>query len=267
MIHTSVKEFNFSKKDLLTARTGTDGFQPKFFTKDRRHFVKAQAVISGVCMQDWLVEVIASDFCRQLHIPCVEQHPCVIKFAGRTFHGVYAKNFELDGFTFQSFESLISRHNLSTKEAYFIKMQTADKMKWCALKLSEYGKLAYDDCLKYILDLAIIDCLVGNVDRHTRNFGLFYHRDAGFCIPFVFDSGMGLFEHDYYRDHYRTFEDAMMNVYVSPYGEDPFEMADLLKQEFDLSAYDFQNLILPADVPGPYSMQYLTKIRNRFLEE
>ena len=79
-----------------------------------------------------------------------------------------------------------------------------------------------------MLNLAVLDCLVGNVDRHTRNFGLFYNSSTGkYEIPLIFDNGMGLFEHDYYRDNYRNYEEAMNNVYVSPYGEDPFELAML----------------------------------------
>lgn len=81
----------------------------------------------------------------------------------------------------------------------------------------------------------MLDCLVGNVDRHTRNFGLFYNVHTGeFEIPLVFDSGMGLFENDPYRDEYRTFEEAMNHVYVVPYGEDPFDMLELLDKEYGL---------------------------------
>ena len=45
---------------------------------------------------------------------------------------------------------------------------------------------------------------------------------------------MGLFENDYYRDSYNTFDEAMKNVYVAPYGEDPFDMIEMLNKEFDL---------------------------------
>lgn len=264
-LNSDFKTFHFLKNEMLAARTGTDGFQPKFFTKDRQYFVKTQAVISGIPMQDWLVEIIASDFCEQLHIPCIQQHPCIVEYAGHEFFGVYSKNFELEGYTFLSFESLLNRYHLSSKDDYFIKLPSEKKLKWCAEKLSVYGKLPFNNCLHYMLNLAVIDCLTGNTDRHTRNFGLFYHPDHGFCIPLIFDSGMGLFEHDYYRDHYKTFDDAMMNVYVSPYGEDPFDMAALLKQAFPLSTYEFQNLKLPEIVPNKFSIRYLEQILHIFL--
>ena len=45
----------FSKSDRIVTRTDTDGYQMKALTRDRLHFVKSQAVISGVKMRDWAV--------------------------------------------------------------------------------------------------------------------------------------------------------------------------------------------------------------------
>lgn len=211
------KTFHFDKKDLITLRSSTGGFQPKFLSRDRQYFVKAQAVISGVTMQDWLVEIIASDFCRQLDI---------------------------------------------------IRKNAVEKLYWCAKQLSLLCGLEYMDCLNYMLDTAVIDCLVGNVDRHTRNFGIFYNNLCGkYEIPLIFDSGMGLFENDSYRDHYKTFEDAMHNCYVSPYGGDPFDLIDILEKEFAISKrYSFQNLRIIQALPGKYAIEYtdrmLRKVKN-----
>lgn len=225
----------FSKSDRIVTRTDTDGYQMKALTRDRLHFVKSQAVISGVKMRDWAVELIACDICNQLDIPCVQQHHCEFVYEGREFDGVYSDNFELDGYTFISFERLLERLGKSSKEEEFISLNALEKMKWCAQQLAEVGALPYEDTLKYMLDLAVVDCLVGNIDRHTRNFGLFYNVNAAkYEIPLIFDNGMGLFENDYYRDNYKSFEEAMNSVYVAPYGEDPFEMLQMLDEEFDL---------------------------------
>ena len=227
--------FEFQKKDIITARTDTDGFQIKALSSDRKYFIKSQALFSNIPMRDWAVEVIASDVARQFGIPCVEQHHCRCIFGKKTYDGVRSNNFELDGYRFISFESLIEDIGLSTKESAFVKLSAIEKLKWCAKQLSEIGRLSYEQTLKYMLDLAVLDCLVGNVDRHTRNFGLFYHTLQGaFCIPLVFDNGMGLFENDYYRDEYKSFEEVMHNVYVSPYGEDPFDLLQMLDEEFHL---------------------------------
>ena len=227
--------FSFNKKEIILTRSDTDGFQMKALTSDRKYFVKAQAVMSGVKLNDWAVEIISTGICRQLGIPCVEQKHCRFVYGGREYDGVYSPNFELDGYTFMSFEGLLERMHRSSKEDEFIKLGAIEKLKWCAALLSEAGNIPYEDTEKYVLDLAVLDCIIGNVDRHTRNFGLFYNVHTGkFEIPLVFDSGMGLFENDPYRDEYRTFEEAMNHVYVAPYGEDPFDMLELLDKEYGL---------------------------------
>lgn len=227
--------FEFDKRNILYSRSDTDGFQLKAMSHDRRWFVKAQAIISGVELDDWAVEIIASDLCNQLGIKCVKQAPCTVVYGGRCLKGVYSENFEMDGYTFISFERLVERHGISTRDQEFVKLGAIEKLKWCAERLAEVSSLSYEDTLAYMLDLALVDCLVGNVDRHTRNFGLFYnaYSDA-YEIPPLFDNGMGLFEHDYYKANYKSFDEAMNNVYVAPYGEDPFDMLRLLDAEFDL---------------------------------
>ena len=264
-IPASVPRFLFTKKDILLNRTDTDGFQLKALTSDRRWFVKAQAVIGGVYMNDWAVEILASSLCRQLNIPCVEQYECEFVYNDNRYKGVYSANFELDGYTFISFERLVERHGLSTSDSEFVKLSAMDKLKWCAKMLSEIGSLDYDKTHKYMLDMAVLDCLVGNVDRHTKNYGLFYNIDEDkFEIPLIFDNGMGLLEHDYYRDRYESFDRAMGNVYVSPYGEDPFDFLKMLDAEYDLKRLypaiadlDFSN-----QLTTDYSREYIKRIKE-----
>lgn len=231
----SIPKFTFEKRDILYSRTDTDGYQLKAISRDRKFFVKSQAVISGVFLNDWAVELMASDICEQLGISCIKQHECEIVYGNRVYKGVYSNNFELDGYTFISFERLLERMGLSSKDPEFIHFDAMDKMKWCAEKLSIAGDLEYKKTFKYMLDLAIVDCIIGNVDRHTKNFGLFFNSFTGkYEIPLIFDNGMGLFENDNYRDNYESYDSAMMNVYVAPYGEDPFDMINLLMKEMDL---------------------------------
>lgn len=261
----SISKFAFTKKDILLTRTDTDGFQMKALTSDHRYFVKSQAIMAGIQMKDWAVEIIASDIAKQLNIPCVVQKHGIFAYGGRKFDAVFSANFELDGYTFLSFESMLEERHLSTKEDFFFKMNAIEKLKWCATKLSEIGNLSYQDTERYMLNLAVLDCLVGNVDRHTRNFGLFYNTFTGqYEIPLIFDNGMGLFEHDYYRDNYRNYEEAMNNVYVSPYGEDPFELLLMLNKEFHIKeVYPGVKDIRYLDILNtPFALEYERRMRS-----
>ena len=71
-----IPNFYFSKKNKVLSRTDTNGYQLKGITHNRRYFVKSQAIISGVALRDYLVEIIASNICNQLSIPCVQQRQC-----------------------------------------------------------------------------------------------------------------------------------------------------------------------------------------------
>lgn len=257
-------EFVFTKKDILLTRTDTDGFQMKALSDDRVYFVKSQAIMSGLQMRDWAVEIIASDIAAQLSIPCVMQKHCVFAYGGRKFDAVYSSNFELDGYTFLSFESMLEEKHLSTKDDFFYKMDAIEKLKWCASMLSEIGNLAYEEAERYMLNLAVLDCLVANVDRHTRNFGLFFNIYTGqYEIPLIFDNGMGLFEHEYYRDNYRNYEDAMNNVYVSPYGEDPFDLLLILNKEFHLKDVylGVDDIHYSDTLTTPFALEYERRMR------
>lgn len=257
--------FSFTKKDILYSRTDTDGYQLKALSRDRMLFVKSQAFISGVPMDDWRVEVLASEVCSQLKIPCVKQSPCNFVYGSRRLKGVYSKNFEVDGYTFVSFEGLLERSGLSSREDYFIKKNAIDKLKWCAEKMSEIGQISYEQTLKYMIDLALIDIIVGNVDRHTRNFGLFFDTHTGqYEIPLLFDNGMGLFEHDSYKDRYKSYDEAMMSVYVAPYGEDPFDMYKMIDEEFDLvSIYpELKRLRINTSGFGEFAIEYIERIQQ-----
>lgn len=257
--------FEFTRKDILIARTSTDGFQIKALSHDRRFFVKSQAIIGGIIMDDWAVELIASNLCEQLGISHVKQNECQFIYEDHTYKGVYSCNFELDGYTFISFESLINSIDIYSKDEEFVHLGTLDKLKWCASKLSSIGNIPYSECEKYMMDLALIDCLIGNVDRHTHNFGLLYNAaNSCYCISPIFDNGMGLFEHDPYRDSYTTYNEAMRSVYVAPYGEDPFDMLDIIDKEYCLSEFypNLSNISYPSILNKPFVLEYEERMLN-----
>lgn len=260
-----MRTFTFDKKSLISLRASTGGYQMKFFTEDRKYFVKAQAIISGTVMEDWLVEVIASKTAKQLDILCVEQTACKIIYLGHEYKGVFSKNFELEGKSFKSFENLLNENYLSTNSDKFIKLTSSEKLDWCALQLSRLCGIEYARSLKYMLDLAVLDCLVGNIDRHTRNFGIFYNNvTSAYELPLIFDSGMGLFENDYYKDSYKSYDEAMRSCYIALYGEDPFDMVDILEKNYSISGiYDFSKLVPPQQMPNKFAEEYIKKIYEK----
>ena len=267
---SELPRFEFHRRDLLLARTDTDGYQSKALSSDRLWFVKSQAIFHGIPMNDWAVEIIASRLCCQLNIPCVEQYPCDFVYEGRVYHGVCSRNFELDGYTFIAFERLLERMGHSSREEEFISLDAMEKLHWCARMLAAAGDLPVQDTTRYMLDLALIDCLVGNVDRHTRNFGLFYNNAlCRYEIPLLFDNGMGLFEHDYYRDQNNSYEEAMRSVYVAPYGEDPFDMIRMLDEAFDLkSLYPALTTLNYGDLSHltDFAAEYTERMRTLWLK-
>ncbi|MCR5358208.1 MAG: HipA domain-containing protein [Lachnospiraceae bacterium] len=256
---SDVPVFRFKKGEIIITRSDTDGFQMKAISSDRRYFIKSQAVMAGVKLNDWAVEITSAHICEQLGINCIRQNHCRFVYGGREYDGVYSDNFELDGYTFLSFEGILERMHRSSNEDEFIRFDAISKLKWCASRLCEASGIQYEETVRYMIDLAVLDCLIGNIDRHTRNFGLFYNACTGkYSIPPAFDNGMGLFENDSYRDEYKTFDEAMDHVYVSPYGEDPFDMLKLLDEHFGLrSVYgSIKRLDYGAWLQTEYALEY-----------
>lgn len=260
-----IPTFCFSKKECIIARGGTPGFQPKF--KRDKYFFKSQAELSGTLMNDWLVEIIASKFAQVLGIPTVKQYACKIQCGNRENYGVFSKNFELDGNTFISLASLANRIGYDLTSPSFLKLSSDEKLREYARIISNSCELDYDSCEKYLVDLAVSDILVCNTDRHTHNFGVFWNSiNNRYEIPLTFDYGMGLFESDYGCKSCQSFDDAMYYAYIAPYGEDPLDMLQILKKNFDLSRYQFKDIILPKTLPNDFSKEYIELVLRRFLE-
>lgn len=265
-----IKIYNIADLEKYNCRSGSDGYQAKYFADSRKHFIKTQASLSGVLMNDWMVEIIASKLCDRLNINCVKQQHCKVRDEVKTLDAVVSKNFELDGWDFVSFESLLNRlSGESTQDSFFIRLGTIEKMEYCAKVIAKACNINYKYALKYMIDLAVIDILVGNNDRHTKNFGVFWDiNNNKFSIAKIFDNGMGLFENDYYRDNYKNLQERMRNVYVAPYGEDPFDMIKILKNYININnIYNFGNiksseLTFPNEDSKVYFKEILNELRR-----
>lgn len=254
-----VKSFTFTKDNMIMCRTGTNGYQSKFISDDKKYFVKGRAIISGVERNDWLCEIIASDFMQQLEILGVVQSECNINYYG-TFKGVYSDNFELDGNVFISYQNRIySQGEDPWRNPVFNKLSINEQLRYLAELVEKVADIPKDEYLKYLVDLCVIDILVGNMDRLPHNFGFFLSKDV-LKVPLIFDCGMSLFEHEYDLDNVKTFQEAMRNVYVGPVCEDPFTLLHSLQDKGMLDTYDFSRLKMPKRIPNDFAEMYLEKI-------
>ena len=266
-----IKTYDIKDLERINSRTGSEGYQAKYYADNRKHFIKTQASLSGVLMNDWQVEIIASKLCKLLNIYSVEQHHCKVRNNNRILDAVVSNNFEQEYKELISFETLINKFDgSSTNESKFIKMSSFEKLNYCASMIAKITNINIKYTFKYMLDLAIIDILVGNVDRHTRNFGVFWDSfHCKYTIARVFDNGMGLFENDYYRDSYKCLDDRMRSTYVAPYGEDPFDMLEILKKNININKiYNFEKIktsdyVFPNTDAKMYFSEVLKQIKRR----
>lgn len=257
-------EIVIDASDKIIHAVCTTGYHIKGISLDRKRFIKCQAILQGTVMDDWAVELIAMDLCRQLSIPYMEQHKCQIVFDNKVYWGICSENMQADGCEFIPLTRLIQ--NIGYTEEGFEYFNAINKIKWCADKLSLAGSIEYSKTLKYMIDMVLIDCLVGNSDRKLDNIGLIYNMNKGeYEIAPVFNCGLGLFEHDEYRDTYLSYESAILTVSILPYDETPFDLLSILNEEFDLTGVypALKNIIYDDRYLKPYSRQYVVNIKKQ----
>lgn len=211
-------------------RIGTDGYQPKYLIENGRKFLKIQCILDSTLRDDWRVEEIASEICRQLNIYSVRQTPCTIAIDGKYRHGVVSDNFEKEGYKFVSFEKLLEMHGLTSNCEEFNNADAMGKINFIVNNIVRFTKIPEFIVIQYLFDMVTVDLLVLNQDRHTRNFGIFKNIPHNrYEVALLFDFGMGLFENNTIFDDLYTLDKCMRYSYIAPYGEDPFDLLDELK--------------------------------------
>lgn len=217
-------------------RVATDGFQPKFLVNNGNCFLKVQCELNRTLRDDWRVEDIASRICKQLKIYAIEQTPCKVRIKNNKGkivdrYGVVSKNFEKDGYSFVSYSRMLDTMKIDRNDKLFIRSNFIEKMEILIKNISRFSKINESIMAKYIFDMVIVDMLVLNQDRHFKNFGVFYNNTTcKFEVAMLFDFGMGLFENDNMFDDMDKLSDCMRYSYIAPFGEDPFDMARMLKE-------------------------------------
>lgn len=230
-------EYHVSEANKITVRSGTGGYQPKY--RCGNTFIKMQAQIAGYYIDDWLVEVAASKLGKQLKFNIVEQHPCIIVEQGSPIHryGVASNNFEESGKHFISLKRLLGEE---WPHSDYNNLNTLSKMEYMASCVSNITKIQYQHYMAYLLNVAIIDILVCNTDRHMRNLGVMHNGITGeYGIPPIFDCGLGMFvqEPQLVAMANGDLQRMIDYCYVEPYGENPLYLATKLRGEYATNNY------------------------------
>lgn len=267
--------FNVDDRDAINVRSSTDGYQPKFLTNNKSNFIKVQCELQRTLRNDWRVEDIASRICEKLGIYAVKQTPCRVnirnsKGAIKTRLGVVSRNFENFGYSFISYSRLLDLHKINTDDKEFTKRNAIDKLKMIINNMSEASGISKEALTKYMFDMITVDLLVLNQDRHFRNFGVFWNsKTNNYEIAMLFDFGMGLFENDTHFDTLSTLNDCMRYSYIAPFGEDPFELLDMLKtvplymrylKSINIQRINISNSLFTRDIAREYFLEIKRKM-------
>lgn len=221
-------------------RTGTPGFQPKFITG--KQFIKQQCCIGTQLRDDYKVEVFASHIGAILNIPVIRQQSCVIDYHTYTRYGVVSQNLELtEHMQFCSFKYLMERCGVFVDTAKLRHSSALGKMTYLCELYVQALKIPKQVAEKYMLDTAIIDIIVGNADRHMRNFGAWLRNDGKYQLYPIFDNGLGFGQGVSDLRYCQTYMDYMRETYVAPYGEDPFDMLEILDSKYNIK----RSILLP----------------------
>ena len=257
----------------LSARTGTDGFQPKFLYDNDTKFIKSQCELNGYLRDDWMVEYIASQICLFYNINSVVQTPCRLNIVrnNKIFErmGVISDNFELEGLQFISCFRLFELNDTSVNTKYYRSLSSIDKIYFLIEKLSLYANLNYYDVANYIFGMFFVDLLVLNQDRHFHNFGVMWDTNINaYVVPKLFDFGMGLFENSNDYDDCYSLDDALYYANIEPLSEEPVVLANLLLQNNDFLNYldnkrSYGELILDRSLfPSYLAYEYFLGMKN-----
>lgn len=211
----NMKLFDTESLESLDLISSSKGNQRKWYDHSSRVFVKEQFVYQGVHWKDYLVECIASEIGAQLKLNAVtilEQKQCRIYDRGNYSYGCYSKDF---------------REKADDMYVSFDRIMKLENKEWL---LNWFPQIAFDfvtvtiknvtglDYREYLVAMCLLDYLIGNEDRHLNNFGVMKNQ-TGFKLAPLFDTGLGLFEHDR-RYEGKTLDKALLLMQGKPFHQD-----------------------------------------------
>lgn len=174
-------------------RASSNGDQRKWriVTDTEDIFVKEQLFLKHY-WKDNLVEKIASEICRQLHIDWLRYASyelCSIYDGNSITEGCYSSNF------LKPDEDLISMYNLMG--AADIALEYSDGVPAIYIKLlNTMTQFGIEKAADYLSVMFLVDFLVCNTDRHLSNITVLRNK-SGYTIAPLFDFGQGLSQGSY----------------------------------------------------------------------
>lgn len=190
-------------------------------SNDKRYFIKEPFRYQNIIWADYKVELLAENIITQLNIETesIRQEFCTID----NRPAVCSINFRTNGYEFISFHRIIEKMRLKFVDVWFPEV----KFQFTIDTIQKYFGL---DVTNYMLDMVLIDTLVGNEDRHLNNFGVFNGKN-GITVAKLFDYGLGLFEHDARYRKCSDVQSAIEMMECKPFNQNPVANINWLKRE------------------------------------
>lgn len=197
MNRTSVfgSETSVFSGDCLRKITGgtSKGNQPKWYEPRAQLLIKSQFQYQNKLWKDNLVEIIASNIAYQLGINSVKYDLCQIKTDTQIMDGCFSASFLTTDEVFITYEQLFEQYAFTRTVMPSYRLSAKEHLEQI---LDVYSVVAELDASVYLLGMTALDWLVGNEDRHENNYGAIRNSDGNYRLAPIFDSGLGLFEHD-----------------------------------------------------------------------
>lgn len=213
--------FDSGLLEKLTNNSSSKGNQEKWLSKDKKYFIKEPFRYQNIVWADYKVELMAESIITQLDVETgsIRQEFCTVD--GKP--AVCSVNFRTSGYKFLSFHRILEKKGLKFADAWFPEV----KFQFIINTVLDCFGL---DITNYILDMVLIDTLVGNEDRHLNNFGVFSGYN-GITVAKLFDYGLGLFEHDARYRKCNDIQSAVGIMECKPFNQNPVANINWLKRE------------------------------------
>lgn len=141
-------------------------------------------------------EVLYTNLSKQLNFPCVESYFATTNYYGDPCNGVLVKSFFKDGDEdSMSYAEMIHIAKTRIKEFYyksdFNNVEACMEVVKCVAKYLD-KKVDMKQMRRDLIKMAIVDCFLGQSDRHQANIEFIFDGKGGFRLAPVFDNGLCL---------------------------------------------------------------------------